>query len=73
MTVGYVAATIPAKTDRVSDTTLFHVAMYEFGDPLRWVEIAEINGVVDPWVVPLTNVLIPPTLPSITPTGILGL
>jgi hypothetical protein len=70
---GYVAATIPAKTVRVSDTTLFQIAMEQFGDALYWVQIAELNGLIDPWIIGETALLIPPTLPSGTPTGILGL
>lgn len=70
--VGYIAATVPAKTVRVSMTTLFHVAMMQAGDPLQWVAIAELNGLVDPWIVGQQTILIPPVLPSATPTGILG-
>jgi len=72
-TVGYIAATVPAKTDRVSYTTLFHVAMIEFGDALQWVPIAKLNGLVDPWITAQHDVLIPPTIPSGVPSGILGL
>lgn len=71
-TVGYIASTIPAKIDRVSGTTLFHLAVIEFGDPLRWVDIAMLNGIVDPWVTPLSEILIPPTLLPGTPTGLLS-
>jgi hypothetical protein len=73
MTVGYIASTIPAKVIRVSDTTLFEIAMREFGDPLQWVAIADLNNLIDPWIVGLQEILIPPVLPSGTPTGILGL
>jgi hypothetical protein len=72
-TVGYIAATVPAKTDRVSFTTLFHVAMSEFGDALQWVPIAKMNGLTDPWITAQQDLLIPPTIPGGTPTGILGL
>jgi hypothetical protein len=73
-TVGYIAATVPAKIDRVSNTTLWRIAVTEFGDPLRWVEIAQLNGLIDPWVTAPTDILIPPTLPKLSapPTGILG-
>jgi hypothetical protein len=73
MTVGYVAATVPAQVLRVSNTTLFVIAMQQFGDPLQWVAIAELNGLTDPWIVGLQNILIPPVLPTGTPSGILGL
>jgi hypothetical protein len=69
----YIAATIPAKEITVSDTTLFQIAMDEFGDPLQWVAIAQLNGLADPWIFGLQTILIPPVLPAGTPTGILGL
>ena len=73
MSVGYIAATVPAKIDRVSNTTLFHLAMLEAGDPLQWVAVAELNGLTDPWIAGQQTILIPPVLPSGAQTGILGL
>jgi len=73
MTVGYIGATIPAATFRASNTTLFHVAMLETGDPLQWVALAELNGLIDPWIMGQANILIPPVLPTGVQTGILGL
>lgn len=71
---GYIAATVPAKVVRSSHTTLFHVAMLETGDPLQWVSIAELNGLIDPWINSgQVEVLIPPVLPTGVQTGILGL
>lgn len=70
---GYIGATIPAKVVRVSNTTLFQVAMTETGDPLQWVAIAQLNGLTDPWITAETELLIPPVLPSGVQTGILGL
>ena len=72
-TVGYIAATIPAQVVRVSGITLFHVAMLQIGDPLQWVAIAELNNIVDPWLMGETDVLIPPVFPTGAQTGILGL
>jgi len=71
---GYVAATIPASIDRENFTTLFHVAMFQFNDPLQWVPLARLNGLLDPWIFAPIELLIPPVLPSgpIPPTGILG-
>jgi hypothetical protein len=71
-TVGFIAATVPAKVDRVGATTLFQIAMQEFGDALWWVQIAELNGMIDPWILAPIEILIPPTLPSGPPDGILG-
>ena len=72
-TVGYIAATLPAKIVRASGTTLFNIAMMETGDPLQWVAIAQLNGLVDPWITAMEEILIPPVLPSGPQTGILGL
>jgi hypothetical protein len=69
----YIAATVPAAIDRVSNTTLFHVAMLNNGDPLQWVAIAELNNLTDPWIFGNQEVLIPPVFPTGTQTGILGL
>jgi hypothetical protein len=71
MTVGFIASTIPAKVLRVSDTTLFQIAMMETGDPLQWVAIAELNGLTDPWIFAQQTLLIPPLLPLGRQTGIL--
>jgi hypothetical protein len=73
MTAGYIGATIPAKVDRVSNTTLFQVAMTETGDALQWVALAQLNGLTDPWIIGQTEILIPPVLPMGPRTGILGL
>lgn len=67
--VPFVAATVPAKIDRVSNTTLFHIAAKEFNDALDWVSVAQINGVIDPWITSMTEVQIPPVLPTAAPTG----
>ena len=72
-TVGYIAATVPAKIVRASGTTLFNIAMMETGDPLQWVAIAQLNDLVDPWITAMEEILIPPVLPSGPQTGILGL
>jgi hypothetical protein len=69
---GFIAAAAPTRTVRVSYTTLFEVAMRHFGDALRWVEIAEANGLTDPWIGAQTTLTIPNVVPSTTPTGILG-
>jgi hypothetical protein len=70
MTQPYLAATIPAKTDYVSGTTLFRVAMDEFGDPLQWGVIAALNNMIDPWITAQVGVLIPPVAPMNAASGI---
>lgn len=71
--IGYVAATVPAKVDHVSNTTLFHIAMIETNDAMQWGAIAELNGITDPWIVGQQDILIPPVFPSGPQTGIVGL
>jgi len=71
--VGFIAATIPAQVVRVSNTTLFQVAMMQTGDPLQWVAIADLNDLIDPWIVAMEEILIPPVFPTGAQTGILGL
>ena len=47
----YIGSTLPAKiieTDGL--TTLFDYAAREIGDALCWWQIAELNGLSDPWV-----------------------
>jgi hypothetical protein len=73
MASGYIAATIPAKIVRAANTTLFQIAQREAGDALQWVAIAQLNGLIDPWIGVQQDILIPPVLPSGTQSGILGL
>jgi hypothetical protein len=73
MATEYIASTIPAKTVRVSNDTLFGVAMREFGDAMQWTAIAHLNGIVDPWIYGQADLLIPPVLAGGRPTGILTL
>jgi hypothetical protein len=68
--ITYVAETVPAKPVRVSDTTLFRVALDQFGDPLKWGAIAEANDLIDPWIVELVEILVPPVAPTGQSTGI---
>lgn len=63
--VGYIAATIPAKVIHTSaHNTLFHIAMLQTGDPLQWVAISQLNNVIDPWIQGNIDILIPPVFPS---------
>jgi hypothetical protein len=69
----YIAATIPAKSIYVSGTTLFHIAEDQLGDAMRWVELADMNDMVDPWIWGIRQILLPPVLSQRPLTGILGL
>lgn len=73
-TLGYIASTIPAKVIRTSShDTLFHIAMMQTGDALQWVSIAQLNGLIDPWIQGQSAILIPPVFPTGEQSGILGL
>ncbi len=58
--VPYIGSGLPAKiveTDGI--TTLFRYAALELGDALAWWQIAELNGLSDPWVGAGVKLLIP--------------
>jgi len=69
---GFIAAAAPTKIDRVSNTTLFHLAAKHFGNALLWTAIAEANDLIDPWIFGQAAIIIPNVVPTATPTGILG-
>jgi hypothetical protein len=70
--MAYIAATVPAKIDRTSNTTLFRIAARESGNALNWVSVAQLNDLIDPWVIGQQNILIPPVFPTVLPTGIMS-
>ena len=59
MSAGLVPLAIPAKIVRVSGTTLFAVAAKELGNALLWETIADLNGIVDPFINGLVELKIP--------------
>lgn len=68
----YIAATIPARFVYASGTTLFHIGELEIGDAMFWVQLAEMNDKIDPWIFGTQQIFLPP-VPSTAPlTGILG-
>ncbi len=44
---------------RVANTTLFHVAAQELGDATQWNRIAALNGLDDPMLVGVVELLMP--------------
>lgn len=60
MDAPYIGSSLPAKIV-TSDglTTLFRIAARELGDGLAWWQIAELNGLSDPWVGAGVKLLIP--------------
>jgi hypothetical protein len=59
MSAGLVPLAIPAKIIRVSGTTLFAVAARELGNALLWETVADLNGLVDPFIGPEIALKIP--------------
>jgi hypothetical protein len=51
---------------RVADTTLFHVAAQELGDATQWNRIAMLNGLSDPMLSGVVELLLPPYDASVT-------
>jgi FtsP/CotA-like multicopper oxidase with cupredoxin domain len=43
----------------VTQTTLMRVASQELGDSTKWVEIARLNGIVDPFIKGTTRLRLP--------------
>jgi hypothetical protein len=50
----------------VADTTLFHVAAAQLGDATQWFRIAALNGINDPMLRGVVQLLLPPYDPSAT-------
>lgn len=63
----------PVKIVRVIGGTLFRVALDELGDAAQWDRIAELNGLVDPWLSGFVTLQIPAPLPNPTNGGALGI
>ena len=51
---------------RVAATTLFHVAAKQLGDATQWNRIALLNGLTDPMVSGITELLVPAYDPTAT-------
>jgi nucleoid-associated protein YgaU len=60
------------KTRTVSGTTLYRVALEEYGDATQWNRIAAANGLLDPMITGLTTLTIPSPDPTGGNGGILG-
>lgn len=55
----------------VSATNLFAVASVYLGDATQWTRIARANGLVDPWIDGIVELVIPPRGSS-SDGGVLG-
>lgn len=62
--VNYVAKARAARMVSVSGTTLFQVAAERLGDATQWYRIAQLNGLSDPWIGPITELQLPDALQS---------
>jgi len=51
------------KTITVVDGNLFHIAALELGDAMQWINIARANGMTDPFINHLSQIIIPSSLP----------
>ena len=47
-------------TVRVADTTLYHVAAERLGDATQWNRIASLNGLTDPVLRGVCELVLPP-------------
>ena len=45
--------------------------MRQNGDPLQWGAVAQLNGLIDPWINERADIEIPPVFPTGAQTGIL--
>ena len=55
-------------TITVSDTTLFHVAASWLGDATQWDRVASLNGLDDPIIVGVVQLLLPAKNPVVSAT-----
>jgi hypothetical protein len=72
--VNYIAKANAARFTRVSGTTLFQVAADYLNDATQWNRIADLNGLIDPWIYAVTVLQLPAPLPAVAQgnDGILG-
>jgi hypothetical protein len=72
--VNYIAKANAARQARVSGTTLFQVAVDYLNDATQWYRIAQLNGLIDPWIYAVETLQLPASLPSTAQGngGILG-
>ena len=52
------------KTSTVGGGNLFQIALQELGDATQWNRIAELNGLIDPFLTGLVTLQIPKYDPS---------
>lgn len=65
-------ARAPIRVVRVIGGTLFRIALDELGDAEQWDRIADLNGLVDPWLVGYNVLRIPAPLPNLSNGGALA-
>jgi hypothetical protein len=72
--VNYIGKANAARQARVSGTTLFQVAVDYLNDATQWYRIAQLNGLIDPWIYAIETLQLPASLPSTAQGngGILG-
>jgi len=60
----FLASAPATRTIHVSNVTLFALAAKYYGDPMLWTLIAQVNGLLDPWVSTLGTLAIPDAPPQ---------
>ena len=71
MAVGVIAPA-PLRIVRRAGGNLFRVALDELGDAEQWKRIADLNGLVDPWLSGFVTLTIPPRQPNPNTNGALN-
>jgi nucleoid-associated protein YgaU len=66
------AQRVTAKTITVAGGNLFQIAATELGDATQWNRIAALNGLVDPMIVGVVTLQLPPVNPLAGNGGILN-
>lgn len=61
--MAYVGRGVGTKKIRASGTTMFALAAQYLNDATQWYRIAALNNLNDPWIGPLTTLLIPSPQP----------
>ena len=65
-------APAPLRVVRTIGGNLFRIALDELGDAEQWVRIANLNGLIDPWLSGSVTLKVPPRRQSANGNGALN-